>query len=177
MIACSDLGDHDGALGLVVDAVEQRVEPVGDEEEAEGLVVGAVDRHPDVVQQRTAGDHDLGVALLHPVVADHRRLDPALGQQAQQPQRDVEDDLDVDPGVVRHAEPLRGELRHVPPGAHALVGVDGLEEALELAVAARGGVHVRLGDRLRRGALARVRALGVELGAASALVLRSSPSR
>ena len=46
------------------------------------------------------------------------------------------------------SEPLRGELGHVPPGPHALVGVDGLEELLELAVAPRRRVDVGLGDGL-----------------------------
>ena len=47
--------------------------------------------------------------------------------------------------------PSRSEcdLRHVPPGAHPLVRVDRLEEALELAVAARRRVHLCLGHRLR----------------------------
>jgi hypothetical protein len=89
-------------------------------------MVGAVDRHADVVQQGAAGHHDLGVAVPHPVVADHRRLDTGLDQQAQQPQGDVEDDLHVDPGVVRHPQPLRLDLGHVPPGPHLLVGVDRL---------------------------------------------------
>ena len=76
------LGDHDRPLGrILVDVVQQLAQlPLG-EEEAECLVVGAVDRHPDVVQQRTGRDHDLGVAIAHPVVGDHRRLDPALDQE------------------------------------------------------------------------------------------------
>ena len=77
------LGDHDGALGgVLVDVGEQLAQLALGEEEAEGLVIGAVDRHADVVQQRPGGDHDLGVALAHRVVGDHRRLDPALDQQA-----------------------------------------------------------------------------------------------
>ena len=118
-------------------------------------MVGAVDRHADVVQQRPAGDHDLGVAVLHPVVGDDGRLDPGLDQQPQQPQGDVEDDLHVDPGVVRHPQPLGVDLGHVPPGPHLLVAVDRLEEALELAVAAGRRPHLRLGDRLLRRLAAR----------------------
>ena len=111
-------------------------------------MVGAVDRHADVVQQGAAGDDDLGVAVAHPVVADHRRLDPGLDQQAQQPQGDVEDDLHVDPGVVGHPQPLGLDLGHVPPGPHLVVGVDRLEEALELAVSPGRRPDLRLGDRL-----------------------------
>ena len=112
-------------------------------------MVGAVDRHADVVQQRAGGDHDLGVAPAHPVVGDHRRLDPGLDQQPQQAQRDVEHDLDVDPGVVRHPEPLRGDLGHVPPGAQLGVGVHPLEQRLEPPVATRRGADPRALDRLR----------------------------
>ena len=124
------------ALRLLVDVAEQPLQRLAGEEEAVGLVVGAVDRHADVVQQRASGDHDLGVADGHPVVGDHRRLDVRPRQQPQQPQRDVEDDLHVDPGVVRHPQPLGVDLRHVPPGAHLLVVVDRLEEALQAPVAA-----------------------------------------
>jgi hypothetical protein len=114
-------------------------------------VIDTVDRHADVMQERPARDHDLGVAIPHAMVGDHRGLDAALDEESEQPQGDVEDDLDVHPGVIRHAEPLRGDLRHVPPGPHPHVGVDRLEEALEAAVPARRGVHLRarrrLGDR------------------------------
>ncbi len=57
-----DLGGDDGALGLAVGVGEQAVERAAGEEEAVGLVIGAVDRHADVVQERAAGDHHLGVA-------------------------------------------------------------------------------------------------------------------
>ena len=138
--------------GSLVGVGEQPLEGAVGEEEAVGLVVGAVDRHADVVQQGAAGDDHLGVAVAHPVVGDHRRLDPGLDQQAQQPQGDVEDDLHVDPGVVRHPQPLGVDLGHVPPGPHLLVAVDRLEEALELAVAAGRRADLGLGDRLFRAA-------------------------
>ena len=92
----------------------------------------------------------------HPVVGDHRRLDPGLDQEAQQAQGDVEHDLHVDPGVVRHAEPLGVHLGHVPPGPHLLVAVDGAEEGLELAVAPGRGADLGLGDRFFRAACAAV---------------------
>ena len=87
----------DRALGLVVDAVEQLVELARGEQEAERLVVGAVDRETDVVQHRAGRDDHLGVAVAHPVIGHHRRLDAALDEQAQQAQGDVEHHLDVDP--------------------------------------------------------------------------------
>ena len=151
------LGDHHRPLGRVlVDGREQLAQLALGEEEAVGLVVGAVDRHPDVVEQRSGGDDDLGVAVAHPVVGDHRRLDAALDQQPQQPQRDVEHDLDVDPGVVGHPEPLGLDLGHVPPGAHLGVGVDAVEQRLEPPVAARRDADPGLLDRLR-GLAARAR--------------------
>ena len=113
-------------------------------------MIGAVNRHPDVVKQSPGGDDDLGVAVPHRVVGDHRGPLSALDQQAQQTQGDVEDDLDVDPGVVGHPEALRLDLCHVPPGPHLGVGVDPLEQRLEPAVAARRGTHPRRGDRLAR---------------------------
>ena len=113
------------------------------EEEAVLLVVGAVDRHAGVVEEARRRDHHLGVAGLHPVLGDHRGLDPAAVQQAKQAQRDVHDDLDVDPGVVRHVAPVRVHLLHVPPGVQAAVGVRRLEEPLELAVPAGGRADFR----------------------------------
>ena len=101
-----DLGDDDAPLRLLVAALEQVVEAVGHEEQAVCLVVGAVDRHPDVVQEGAPGDHYLGVALGHPVVGDHCRLDPRLVEESEQAQGDVENHLDVDPRVVRHPEAL-----------------------------------------------------------------------
>ena len=146
-----DLGSDDRALGLAIGLGEQALEGAVGKEEAVGLVVGAVDRHADVVQERATGDDDLGVARRHAVVGDHGRLDPRLDQQAQQPQGDVEHDLHVDPRVVRHPQPLGVDLGHVPPGPHLLVLVDGVEEALELAVAASRGADFGLGDRLTGG--------------------------
>ena len=106
MIACRISEATTVRSGSLVGAGQQPVEGAAGEEQRVGLVVGAVDRHADVVQQGAAGDHHLGVAVAHPVVGDHRRLDPGLDQQAQQAQGDVEDDLHVDPGVVRHPQPL-----------------------------------------------------------------------
>ena len=148
MIECRISAATTVRSGSFVGVGEQAVEGALGEEERVLLVVGAVDRHPDVVQEGAAGDDHLGVAVAHPVVGDHRRLDPRFDQQAQQAQGDVEDDLHVDPAVVRHAEPLGVDLGHVPPGAHLVVGVDRVEEALEPPVAARRRAHVRLGDRL-----------------------------
>ena len=123
------LRDDDGQLRVLVDPVEQHRHPVGGEEEAVLLVVGAVDRHAGVVEQARGRDHHLGVADVHPVLGDHRRLHAAAVQQPEQPQRDVDHDLDVHPGVVRHVAPVRVDLLHVPPGVEAPVGVRGLEQA------------------------------------------------
>ena len=168
-----DLRGDDRALGLAVGVGEQPLERAAGEEQRVGLVVGAVDRHADVVQQRAAGDHHLGVAVPHPVVGDDRRLDPGFDQQPQQPQGDVEDDLHVDPGVVGHAEPFGVDLGHVPPGAHLLVGVDGVEEALELAVAPGRRPHLRLGDRL----LGRLAARPLGVGGRDLLLGRHAADR
>ena len=107
----------------------------------------AVDGHADAVQQRAEHDHDLGVLALHPVVLDHRRLDAALGQDAQEPQADVGHDLDVHPGVVVDPEPLdRVHVRDVPPRLQAVVGVDALEQRAQLAVPLRRNLdpHLRV---------------------------------
>jgi len=108
------------------------------------------------VEEGAGSDDELGVAGAHAVVGDHRARDAGAVEQPEEAQGDVEDDLDVDPGVVGHPEPLRCDLRHVPPGAHLIVRVDGLEEALELAVAASRRADVRVGDRLARGLTALV---------------------
>ena len=71
---------------------------------------------------------DLRVLLLHVVVGDHRRLDAALGEDPQEPQRDVGHDLDVHPRVVVDAEALdRVHVGDVPPRLQAFVRVDALE--------------------------------------------------
>ena len=119
--AWSASGDHDGQLRVLVDPVEQQRHPVRGEEEAVLLVVGAVDRHAGVVEQARGRDHHLGVADVHAVLGDHRRLDAAAVQQPEQPQRDVDHDLDVDPGVVRHVAAVGVDLLHVPPGVEAPV--------------------------------------------------------
>ena len=58
------LRHDDGALGLVVDAVEELAELRLRQEEAEVLVVLAMDRHPDVVEEGGEHDHDLGVGAV-----------------------------------------------------------------------------------------------------------------
>ena len=121
------------------------------EEQAVALVVLAMDRHPDAVQQAGGRDHDLGVALAHPVIGDDARDHAAAKQQSCEAQGDVDDDLDVDPAVIRHAEPPGGvDRRDVPPRLELLVGVRGLEQPLEAPVASRRGPHADLGERLPR---------------------------
>ena len=132
--------------------VEQLAQLALGQKQAVGLVIGAVDRHADVVEQRSRRDDDLRVALAHRVVADHRRPHAALDEQAQQPQRDVEDDLDVDPGVIGHLQALGLHLGHVPPSAHLGVVVEPVEQRLEPAVAASR--RRDLGPRGRLGGLA-----------------------
>ena len=93
---------------------------------------------PDAVKEAAGGDHDLGVAQRHAVIGHHRRLDAAAEEQPGEAQRDVADDLDVDPGVVGHAESPGGVHRgDVPPRLDLVVGVDGLEQRLEPAIAPR----------------------------------------
>ncbi len=162
--AVEDLGDDDGQLRLLVDAVEQGAQLRLGEEEAVGLVVGAVDRHARVVEHRPRDHDDLGVAVAHAVVGDHRRLDAGPVGQAKDAQGDVGDDLDVDPGVVGHAEALGGDLLHVPPGEHLAIGGDALDEALEAAVAAGREAEARLGDPLAERAPVRLRSGGFVVG-------------
>ena len=110
-----------------------------------------VHRHADAVQERREGDDHLGVVLLEPEVAHRRGLDAVLGQLAEELERDVGDDLDVDPGVVVDPHPHdRVHVRDVPPALQLLVLVHPLEQLAELAVAAHRQVDVHLLDRLRR---------------------------
>ena len=83
---------------------------------------------------------------------------PPAHEEAKQPQRDVQHDPDVDPGVVGHAEPLGVHLLHVPPAAHPLVGVGRVEQRLEAPVPARGSTDLHLGEvHGRKGPTARER--------------------
>ena len=109
---------------------------------------------PTQWKQRAGGDHDLGVALGEPVVGDDARLDAAAEQQPREAQRDVRDDLDVDPRVVGHPQPLGVDRRRRATSAlTCVVGVDGVEQRLEPAVAARR----QRGCARRRSGLARRR--------------------
>ena len=74
--ACSASETTTVSSGLLVDPLEQQRQPVGGEEQRVLLVVGAVDRHAGVVEQAGRRDHHLGVARLHAVLGDHRRLHP-----------------------------------------------------------------------------------------------------
>jgi hypothetical protein len=84
------------------------------------------------------------------MVGDHRRLDSALGEQPEQPQRDIEHDLDVHPRVVGHPEPVGEHLLHVPQALDVVVAVGGIEQRLQLAVAAARRVNGRALDRVAR---------------------------
>jgi hypothetical protein len=111
----------------------------------------AVDGHADAVQQRPEQHDDLGVLLLHVVVLDHRRLDAAFGEDAEEPQADVGHDLDVHPGMVVDPEALDGiHVRDVPEGLEPVVGVDALEQRAQLAAPLGRNLDPHLRDRLGR---------------------------
>ena len=108
-----------------------------------------VDRHPDAVEERGEDDDDLGVVLLEAEVADEARLDAVLRELAQELERDVRDDLDVNPGVVVDRHPRDGvDVRDVPPALELVVGVDALDQRPELAVAAHRDVDLHPRDGL-----------------------------
>ena len=137
------LGRHDGALRFVIASSQQLVEFFSREKQAVGLVVGAVYRHPRVVEQAGRGDHHFRIARLHVVVGDDVRLQAPAVEEPEEPQADVDDDLDVDPGVVRHAQTVGVHLCHVPPRFELVVLVYALEELLEFPVAARRHIDPR----------------------------------
>ena len=120
VIALQHLGDHDRALGLVVDAVEHARQHVGGDEEAPVLVAAPVDRHPDAVQQAPQRDDDLGV-----LVASSRSRAPCPAPRPARRGRAAASgrcshDLDVHPRVVVDLHPAhRVHVRDVPPGASA----------------------------------------------------------
>ncbi len=83
-----------------------------------------------------------------------------LRELPEQLQRDVRDDLDVNPGVVVHVEPRDGiHVRDMPPGLDLVVRFDPLEQSPELSIATRGDAEVHRGDSLRRAEQGRVRTL------------------
>ena len=146
------LGDDDRAVGLVIDALEQLPQLRLGEEEAPVLVAAPVHGHADAVRERCEDDDDLGVLVLHAVVAHDRRLDAVLRELPQELERDVRDDLDVNPGVVVDLEPDDGvDVRDVPPALELAVRVRALEDAAELAVAAVGQPDPHVLDRLGGG--------------------------
>ena len=156
-----DLRRDDRPLRLVVDIGEQLVEMVGGEEQAVRLVVDAVDRHPEVVQQAAAGDHHLGVRGLERIVDLERRPHAGALEQPVQAQAAVENDLQVDPRVVAHAEPLGGHLRGVPTRLQLRAGVRRGQHPGELAVALARRVDAHRGDRDRRSRALAWRGVGV----------------
>ena len=80
----------------------------------------------------------------------HRRLTPRAEQQPGQAQRDVQHDLDVDPGVVGHVQPVGVERPASPPGLDLRVGVDGREQLLERRLPRVGALMWTRLDRLAR---------------------------
>ena len=100
-----------------------------------------VHRHPDAVQESAERHDDLRVVVSHPEVAHDARLDAVLRQLAQELERDVRDDLDVNPRVVvdLHAHD-RVDVRDVPPALQLAIGVDAVDQLAELVVAADGDV-------------------------------------
>ena len=105
---------------------------------------------PRSCSRQRAGDHHLGVGRLHRVVGLDRRGHAGAVQQAEDPQRAVEHDLQVHPGVVAHAEALRGHLLGVPARLQLVAGVGRREQARELAVALARRVDLHRRDRLAR---------------------------
>src|SRR5262249_50066824 len=71
--------------------------------------------------------------------------------QPEKLERDVRDDLDVDPRVVVDLQAEDGvDVADVPPALELVVAVDALENLPELAVAALGDADPHLRDGLRR---------------------------
>ena len=96
-----------------------------------------MDRHPGVVEETTGRNHHLGVLRTHPVVGHDRKLEALAVQDAKQAQGDVDHDLDVDPRMVRHPEPIGVHLDGVPQGLELRIAVGGFQQGLEPAIAAR----------------------------------------
>jgi hypothetical protein len=75
-----------------------------------------------------------------------------LRQLAEELERDVRDDLDVDPGVVVDLHPHgRVHVGDVPPALQRLVRVDPLEQRAQFLVRALGGTDAHLVDGLGGG--------------------------
>src|SRR4029077_12016253 len=120
------------------------------------------DRHADAVEERGEYDDHLRVVLLEPEVADESRLDAVLGELPQELERDVRDDLDVNPRVVVDRHPRdRVDVRDVPPALDLIVRVDAFDQRPELAIAAHRDVDLHARDRLGRGEPYLVLGLGV----------------
>jgi hypothetical protein len=143
-------GDH-GQVGLIVDPVQQLPHLRLGQEEAHVLVPVAMHGHAHAVQEGAERDDDLGVLLVEAVVAHHARLDAVLRELSQELERDVGDDLDVDPGVVVDLHARDGvHVRRVPPRLQLEVAVDAVEQLPQLAVAADGQRDSHPLDRLGR---------------------------
>ena len=113
-------------------------------------MVGAVDRHADVVQQGAAGDDHLGVAGVMPWSATIAGSTPALTSSRSRRR-----------AMLRTICMWTQEWSDMPSRSAwtwvmyhqartCVVPVDGVEEALELAVAPGRGPDLGLGDRLSR---------------------------
>ena len=119
---------------------------------------------PDAVEQRGGGDHDLGVALGHPWSVTIAGDDPAAEQQPRQAQRDVRDDLDVDPRVVRQPEARGVDARAMCHQALTCGSALTASKSCSSLRLPRVGARMRIaGDRLgrrRRRGLGRAAAAG-----------------
>jgi hypothetical protein len=146
------LGADDRSLRLLVDGLKQPVDHVGRQEQAIALVVSPMDRHPDAVQQAGRSHNHLCVSFGEGEVGDNAGGHSSAKQQARQAQADVEHDLDMDPGVVRHPKPAgRVDRRDVPESLDMIVRVDRVEQCLQAAVATRRSPHPDISEGFPRG--------------------------
>ena len=104
------------------------------------------------MRQGAEQDDDLGVVGVEAIIGDDRRLDVVLRQLPQELERDVRDDLHVDPRVVVDSHPCDGvDVRGVPPCLQLRVVVHTLEDPPQLPVPAHGDVDAHLRNGLGGG--------------------------
>ena len=107
-----------------------------------------MDRHPDAMQQAAGRDHHLGSRSLSPSSATTLGVTPRRNSS----RASRGDDLDMDPRVIRHAQAPGGIDRgDEPPRLHLVVGVNGVQQLLEPAIAAGGGADADIRRAPRAG--------------------------
>jgi hypothetical protein len=96
-----------------------------------------VDRHPDVVQRSAQDHYHFGVFIGQSVISDYRGFHAGLHKQANQLERNIGHDADMNRTVIAHVGTIyRINIRAAPELMKADIAIDGRHQGTKLFVSA-----------------------------------------